>query len=74
MVQHLMGRSKAGLDADKMLVKGSGSIGDNLHAFCPLLLTMSLNSLVHGDGVAWEEVCLDEGQGNQWSEASNRPE
>ena len=58
--QHLVSRPKAGLDAEKLLAKGPGSIGSDLRAFFPPLHTISYIGLVRGNGVAWEEVCLGE--------------
>ena len=58
-MQHPVRWPKASLDAQDMLIKGSGSIGGDLCAFCPPTFTVSLDGLDGSVRVPREEVCQD---------------
>ena len=57
--QHPVSRPKASLDAQDMLIKGSGSVGGDLCTFCPPTFMVSLNGLDGGLRVPRKEVCQD---------------
>ena len=40
-----MGRTKTGLDAQKLLIEGPGGVGGNLRTICPPCLAVSLDGL-----------------------------
>ena len=54
-----MGWPKAGLDAQDMLIKGSGGVGGDLCTFHSLTFMVSLDGLDGGLRVPKEEVCQD---------------
>ena len=54
-----MGRTKTGLDAQKLLIDGSGGVGGDLCAACPPYLMISLVGLSDCLRMAREEVCQD---------------
>ena len=58
-VQHPVSRPKASLDAQELLIKGSGGIGGDLCAFYPPPFTVSLDGLVGGLRLPRQEVCKD---------------
>ena len=56
-VHHLVSRPKASLDAQDMLIKGSGGVGGDLCTFRLPTFTVSLDGLDGGLRVPGEEVC-----------------
>ena len=52
-----VGRTKTGLDAQKLLIDGQGSVGGNHLTVCPSRLTISLDGQRDRLRVAREEVC-----------------
>lgn len=54
----MVGRPKAGLDAEDLLAESRGGINGDLHALRPPLFVLSLDHLDHGNRVAREEVLL----------------
>ena len=67
--QHPVSRPKASLDAQDVLVKGSGGIGGNLCALHPPTFTISLDGLDGSLRVPRKEVCQD----GRNEEASQKP-
>ena len=55
-----MSRPEASLNAQDMLIKGSGGVGGDLCTFRPPTFTVSLDGLDGGLRVPREEVCQDE--------------
>ena len=57
--QHPVSRPKASLDAQDMLIMGSGSVGGDLCTFRPPTVMVSLDGLDGGLRVPRKEVCKD---------------
>ena len=68
-----MGRTKMGLDAQKLLINGSGGVGGDLRAACPSHLAVSLDGLSDRLRVAREEVCQDKKEVSRKNQMLARP-
>ena len=55
--EHAVSRLEAGLDCQKLLLKRPASIRRDLSTSLPLRLTVGLDNLVSGNGVAREVFC-----------------
>ena len=63
--QHLVGRPKAGLDAEELFAKGPGGDGSDLCAFLPPPFAIGLDGLIGSAGVTGEEVYSNRKQKSQ---------